>query len=148
MKPLYPDETISGKAASVKAVHCEPHKGADRPEAWFYHPSCALHNCTSAALWAMTASLYMAQVQVSAPSAHLNSQQATQLGPIRVSCLRRVMDRITRDQTIQALKEQLEIHRLRAASLDNDADLRREMAQTSYAIQLLLDFLQRKEGRQ
>lgn len=96
----------------------------------------------------MTASLYMAQVQVSAPSAHLNSQQATQLGPIRVSCLRRVMDRITRDQTIQALKEQLEIHRLRAASLDNDADLRREMAQTSYAIQLLLDFLQRKEGRQ
>jgi len=58
------------------------------------------------------------------------------------------MDRITRDETIKALREQLELCRLRAASLDNDADRRSEMAQTSYAIQLLLDFLQRKEGLQ
>jgi hypothetical protein len=56
------------------------------------------------------------------------------------------MDRVTRDNTIQALKEQLELSRMRAASLDNDADHRSEMAQTSYGIQLLLDFLQRKEG--
>jgi len=56
------------------------------------------------------------------------------------------MDRITRDRTIQALREQLELYRLRAASLDNDADSRSEMAHTAYAIQLLLDFLQRREG--
>ena len=54
------------------------------------------------------------------------------------------MDRITRDWTIQALREHLELCRLQAASLDNDADRRREMAETSYAIQLLLDFLERK----
>jgi hypothetical protein len=58
------------------------------------------------------------------------------------------MDQITRDRTIQALKEQLELCRLQAASLDNDSDRRNEMAQTTYAIQLLLDFLQRKEGWQ
>jgi hypothetical protein len=58
------------------------------------------------------------------------------------------MDRITRDETIKALREQLELWRLRAASLDNDADRRSEMAQTSHAIQLLLDFLQRREGLQ
>jgi hypothetical protein len=58
------------------------------------------------------------------------------------------MDRITRDRTIQALKEQLELTRLQAASLDNDAERRSEMAHTIYAIQLLLDFLQRKEGWQ
>lgn len=56
------------------------------------------------------------------------------------------MDPITRDRTIQALKEQLELSRIQAASLDNDADRRSEMAQTTYAIQLLLDFLQKKEG--
>jgi hypothetical protein len=38
-------------------------------------------------------------------------------------------------------------HRIQAASLDNDADRRREMAETSYAIQLLLEFLERKDGR-
>ena len=58
------------------------------------------------------------------------------------------MDPITRDRTIRALKEQLELCRLQAASLDNEADRRNEMAQTTYAIQLLLDFLQRKEGWQ
>ena len=58
------------------------------------------------------------------------------------------MDRNTRDRTIQDLKEQLELCRLQIASLDNDADRRNEMAQTSYAIQLLLDFLQRREGLQ
>ena len=58
------------------------------------------------------------------------------------------MDPITRDSTIKALKEQLELYRLQAASLDNDADRRNEMAETTYAIQLLLDFLQRKEGWQ
>ena len=55
------------------------------------------------------------------------------------------MDRITRDRTIQALKEQLELSRLQAASLDNDADRRSEMAQTTYAIRLPLDFLERKQ---
>jgi len=55
------------------------------------------------------------------------------------------MDPITRDITIKALKEQLEFCRLQAASLDNDSDRRNEMAQTGYAIQLLLDFLQRKK---
>ncbi len=54
------------------------------------------------------------------------------------------MDRITRDWTIQALREQLEQCRVQAASLDNDADRRREMAEKSYAIQLLLDFMERK----
>ena len=55
------------------------------------------------------------------------------------------MDQITRERTIAALKEQLELCRIRAASLDNTDRLRNEMAQTSYAIQLLLDFLQRKD---
>lgn len=54
------------------------------------------------------------------------------------------MDRITRDWTIQALREHLELCRVQAASLDNDADRRREMAETCYAIQLLLDFMERK----
>jgi len=58
------------------------------------------------------------------------------------------MDQVTRDITIKALKEQLELCRLQAASLDNDADRRSEIEQISYAIQLLLDFLQRKEGWQ
>jgi hypothetical protein len=56
------------------------------------------------------------------------------------------MDRVTRDKTIQALKEQLELNRMRAASLDNNADRREEFAHTIRAIQLLLDFLQRKDG--
>ena len=58
------------------------------------------------------------------------------------------MDPITRDSTIKALKHQLELCRVQAASLDNDADLRKEMSEKSHAIQLLLDFLQRKEGWQ
>jgi len=56
------------------------------------------------------------------------------------------VDQFTRDRTIQALREQLELCRLQAASLDNNADRRSEMAQSSYAIQLLLDFLERKQG--
>jgi hypothetical protein len=58
------------------------------------------------------------------------------------------VDPTTRDSTIKALKQQLELCRVQAASLDNDADRRKEMAEKSYAIQLLLDFLQRKEGWQ
>ena len=58
------------------------------------------------------------------------------------------MDLATRGVTIRALKEQLELCRIQAASLDNDADRRKEMIETSYAIQLLLDFLQRKDGLQ
>jgi hypothetical protein len=58
------------------------------------------------------------------------------------------MDRMTREKTIKALKEQLELCRVQAASLDNDAKRRKEMVETSNAIQLLLDFLQRKEGWQ
>ena len=58
------------------------------------------------------------------------------------------MDLATRDLTIKALKEQRELCRIQAASLDNDADRRRELAETSYAMQLLLDFLERKEGLQ
>jgi hypothetical protein len=57
-----------------------------------------------------------------------------------------VMDQITRDRTIAALREQLELCKIQAASLDNDQKRRTEMAETSYAIQLLLDFLQRREG--
>jgi len=57
------------------------------------------------------------------------------------------MDAATRESTIKALKEQLEICRLQSASLDNDAERRHEMVETCYAIQLLLDFLQRKEGQ-
>jgi hypothetical protein len=56
------------------------------------------------------------------------------------------MDPNTRDGMIRTLKEQLELFRIKAASLDNDADSRREMTHTVYAIQLLLDFLQRKEA--
>ena len=56
------------------------------------------------------------------------------------------MDAVTRDTTIKALKEQLELCRLQAASLDNDAQRRNEMVETSQAILLLLDFLSRKEG--
>ena len=58
------------------------------------------------------------------------------------------MDPSTRDSWIKALKEQLELCRIQAASLDIEPDRRKEMAETSYAIQLLLDFLQRKEGLQ
>lgn len=58
------------------------------------------------------------------------------------------MDQITRDRTIKALKEQLELCRIQAASFDNDAERRTLMTETSYAIQLLLDFMQRKEGLQ
>jgi hypothetical protein len=55
------------------------------------------------------------------------------------------MDAVTRESTIKALKEQLEVFRLQSASLDYDAEKRHEMVETCYAIQLLLDFLQRKE---
>ena len=56
------------------------------------------------------------------------------------------MDQITREKTIKALKEQLELCRIQAASFDNETDCRNEMKETSYAIQLLLEFLERKEG--
>lgn len=56
------------------------------------------------------------------------------------------MDQTTRDNTIKALREQLELCRVQAASLDNDAIRRNEMTETSYAIQLLLEFLERKDG--
>lgn len=55
------------------------------------------------------------------------------------------MDPITRDKTIAALRQQLELCRVQAASLDNNAERRKEMAETSYAIQLLLNFLERKD---
>ena len=58
------------------------------------------------------------------------------------------MDQNTRNNTIKALKAQLELCRMQAASLDNDAERRNEMAQTTYAIQLLLDFMQRKDNNQ
>ena len=57
------------------------------------------------------------------------------------------MDQITRDSWIHDLREQLELCRLQAASLDNDAARRKEMAEKRSAIQLLLDFLERKDGR-
>lgn len=56
------------------------------------------------------------------------------------------MDASTRDNTIRALKEHLDRCRLQAASLDNDSGQRNEMAETCYGIQLLLDFLERKDG--
>ena len=49
------------------------------------------------------------------------------------------MDRITRDQTIKALREQFELCRLRAAWLDNDAHSRSEMPQT-------VSFKKRRDG--
>ena len=58
------------------------------------------------------------------------------------------MDQITRDATIKALKEQLELCRIESASLDNDVARRSEMAQRSYAIKLLLEFMERKRGMQ
>ena len=58
------------------------------------------------------------------------------------------MDPITRDSSIRELKEQLELYPVQSASLENDADRRSELTETCYAIQLLLDFLQRKEGLQ
>jgi hypothetical protein len=58
------------------------------------------------------------------------------------------VDPITRNSTIKALKQQLELCRVQAASLDNDADRRNEMSEKSHAIQLLLDFLQKKDGWQ
>ena len=58
------------------------------------------------------------------------------------------MDPIARDSWIRTLREQLELCRIQSASLDNDTYRRKEMAEASYAIQLLLDFLERKEGWQ
>lgn len=58
------------------------------------------------------------------------------------------MDQITRDATIKALKEQLELCQIESASLDNDVARRSEMAQRSYAIKLLLEFMERKRGMQ
>jgi hypothetical protein len=57
------------------------------------------------------------------------------------------MDQVTRNSTVKALRAQLELCRLQAASLDNDANRRSEMTDAVYAIQLLLDFLERKEGQ-
>jgi len=57
------------------------------------------------------------------------------------------MDQVTRKLTVKALREQLELFRIQSASLDNDANRRSEMTETVYAIQLLLDFLERKEGQ-
>lgn len=58
------------------------------------------------------------------------------------------MDRITREATVNALREQLELHRIQSASLDNDATRRAEMVDRTNAIQLLLEFLQKKEEMQ
>jgi len=58
------------------------------------------------------------------------------------------MDQITREATVKALKEQLELCRIQSASLDNNGGRRAEMIETTWAIQLLLDFLQRKQGLQ
>ncbi len=58
------------------------------------------------------------------------------------------MDRVTREPTIKGLREQLELCRRQAASLDNSASLRAEMTDMSNAIQLLLEFMERKEGLQ
>lgn len=55
------------------------------------------------------------------------------------------MDRIYRDGLIKALKQQLELCRIQSASLDNEPQRRSELKETRYAIQLLLDFLQRKD---
>jgi len=55
------------------------------------------------------------------------------------------MDRVTLDKLIQVLRDQLELSRIRAASLDNDADLRARIAERTHAIQLLIDFLERRQ---
>ena len=56
------------------------------------------------------------------------------------------MYRIIRDSWINELSEQLAVCRIQGASLDNDAEHRIKMAETIYAIRLLLDLLERKEG--
>ena len=55
------------------------------------------------------------------------------------------MDSVTRENTIKALTEQLKFCRLQFASLDNDAQRRSEMEEAGYAIQLLLDFLEKEQ---
>jgi len=56
------------------------------------------------------------------------------------------MDQAARESTIKALREQLELSRVQAASLDNDSNRREELREQRDAIQLLLDFLERKKG--
>ena len=57
------------------------------------------------------------------------------------------MDLITLDRTTRALVEQLELCRMQAASLDTDRERREGIAETTYAIQLLLALLRRKQGQ-
>ena len=57
------------------------------------------------------------------------------------------MDPVTRDITIRDLKDHLKFCQLQFASLDNDAHRRNEMADTCYAIQLLLDFLESEQKK-
>ena len=56
------------------------------------------------------------------------------------------MDQITREATIKALREQLELSRIQHASLDNDGERRAEMEARCNGIQLLLDFLERRRA--
>jgi hypothetical protein len=56
----------------------------------------------------------------------------------------RMMDRVTLGTMIQTLREQLELSRIQAASLDNDADRRARIAERTYAIRLLFDLLERR----
>ena len=58
------------------------------------------------------------------------------------------MDQITREMTIRALREQLELCRVQSASLDNDVRRRAEMLDMIYGIGLLLEFMQRKQDLQ
>jgi hypothetical protein len=55
------------------------------------------------------------------------------------------LDPTTRGITIKSLRQQLDLCRVQSASLDNNADRRHEMAETIFAIQLLLDFLEREQ---
>ena len=58
------------------------------------------------------------------------------------------MDPVTRDITIKALTEHLKVCQVQFASLDNDAQRRREMEEASNAIQLLLEFLEREQKKE
>jgi len=57
--------------------------------------------------------------------------------------MRRVIDRATLEDLIQTLRGQLRLCFIQAASFDNDAYRRAQIAERKYAIQLLFDLLGR-----
>jgi aryl-alcohol dehydrogenase-like predicted oxidoreductase len=72
---------------------------------------------------------------------HLKYPEARENGlgtNLAFTIARGIMDRITREWTIQALREQMELSRLQAASLDNDADRRKDATTAQLSLAWLL----------